>query len=405
MKSKQRILKFTIIAALVVAFIVMGFLFIRWLYLDNSSETALTVFTDYGQNANRPTEYSGNLYINIINSTIPAAKVSYESRYGQKLPGFVSSAFSKMFNGMNFDITDPRTYFSFVFTAFSQYDSQGNMMAMAQDDDDKVPVITNFDEAPEGEIYFSEEEEYKAEEAANSGTLPVEGNPAASEIIDIQDPARLEIEKKQPSVLILHTHSMETYTPYTTNNYHSLNNKENVIQVGGIMTDILESKYKYNVIHDITKHDNPSYADSYINSQKTIISQLGKNPSVKVVLDIHRDAMEVKTALDAKNRKAEYTSTINGKKAAKISFVIGPDNKNYAELKNFAVYVQKKMDKLYPGLFFKTVIKTKGKYNQFYRDHTLLIELGSTFNTDQEAKYSAELLGNVMGEVLKELEK
>lgn len=405
MKSKQRILKFTIIAALVVAFIVMGFLFIRWLYLDNSSETALTVFTDYGQNANRPTEYSGNLYINIINSTIPAAKVSYESRYGQKLPGFVSSAFSKMFNGMNFDITDPRTYFSFVFTAFSQYDSQGNMMAMAQDDDDKVPVITNFDEAPEGEIYFSEEEEYKAEEAANSGTLPVEGNPAASEIIDIQDPARLEIEKKQPSVLILHTHSMETYTPYTTNNYHSLNNKENVIQVGGIMTDILESKYKYNVIHDITKHDNPSYADSYINSQKTIISQLGKNPSVKVVLDIHRDAMEVKTALDAKNRKAEYTSTINGKEAAKISFVIGPDNKNYAELKNFAVYVQKKMDKLYPGLFFKTVIKTKGKYNQFYRDHTLLIELGSTFNTDQEAKYSAELLGNVMGEVLKELEK
>ena len=405
MISKQRILKLIIIAALVVAFIVVGFLFIRWLYLDNFSDTAMTAFTDYGQNTNKILKYSGNLYINIINSTIPAAKVSYESRYGQKLPGFASSAFSKMFNGMNFDLKDPRTYFSFVFTAFSQYDSNGNMMAVTQGYDNKVPIITNFDEAPEGEIYFSEEEEYKAEEAANSGTLPVEGDPASSEIMNIQDPARLEIEKKKPSVLILHTHSMETYNPYSINNYHSLNNKENVIQVGSIMTDVLESKYKYNVIHDVTKNDNPSYADSYINSQKTIISQLEKNPSVKVVLDVHRDAMEVKTQKDAESRKAEYTTTINGKKAAKISFVIGPDNKNYAELKNFAVYVQKKMDKLYPGLFFKTVTKQKGKYNQFYRDHTLLIELGSTFNTDQEAKYSAELMGNIIGEVLKELEK
>jgi stage II sporulation protein P len=171
------------------------------------------------------------------------------------------------------------------------------------------------------------------------------------------------------------------------------------------MTNLLESKYKYNVIHDVTKHDMYSYADSYINSQKTIIAQLEKNPSLKVVIDIHRDAMAVKNDREAETRKSEYTATINGKKAAKISFVIGPDNKNFAELKSFAAYVQKKMDKLYPGLFFKTVIKPKGKYNQFYRDHTLLVEVGSTFNTDQEAKYSAELLSNVIGDVLKELEK
>jgi len=407
LKSKQRILKLIIIAALVVAFIVAGFLFTRWLYLDNSSDTALTVFTDYGQSTNKILKYSGNLYINIINSTIPAVKVSYESRYGQKLPGFASSAFNKMFNGMNFDIKDPRTYFSFVFTAFSQYDSDGNMMAMAQDNDNKVPIITNFDEAPEGEIYFSEEEEYKAEQAANSGTLPMEGDSTITEGIyaNISDPARLEIEKKEPSILLLHTHSMETYSPFSNNNYHSLNNKENVIQVGSIMTDVLESKYKYNVIHDITKHDSISYADSYINAQKTIISQLGKNPSVKVVLDVHRDAMPANNQKEKEAIKDKYTAIINGKSAAKIEFVIGPDNKNYAELQKFVVYVKNKMDKLYPGLFYNTVVKSKGKYNQFYRDHTLLIEVGCTFNTDKEAKYSAELMGIVIGEVLKDLEK
>lgn len=407
MISKQRILKLIIIAALIVALIAVGFLFIRWLYLDNSSEMALTVFTDYGQGINDIKKYSGNLYINVINSTIPAAKVSYESKYGQMLPSFASSVFSKMFNGMNFDIKDPRTYFSFVFTAFSQYDAQGNLRAMAQGKDDNVPFITNFDEAPEGEIYFSEEEEYKAEEAAHSGSLPVEEDPTdtAASYANISDPARLEIEKKAPSILLLHTHSMETYAPYSINNYHSLNNKENVIQVGSIMTDVLESKYKYNVIHDITKHDSTSYADSYINSQKTIISQLDKNPSVKVILDVHRDAMPAKTEKDKENIKAKYTTIINGKSAAKVEFVIGPDNKNYAELQKFVVYVKKKMDKLYPGLFYNTVVKSKGKYNQFYRDHTLLIEVGCTFNTDKEAKYSAELMGNVLGEVLKELEK
>jgi stage II sporulation protein P len=171
------------------------------------------------------------------------------------------------------------------------------------------------------------------------------------------------------------------------------------------MTDVLESKYKYNVIHDITKHDSTSYADSYINSQKTIISQLEKNPSVKVVLDVHRDAMPAKNEKDKETIKAKYTTMINGKSAAKIEFVIGPDNKNYAELQKFVVYVKKKMDKLYPGLFYNTVVKSKGKYNQFYRDHTLLIEVGCTFNTDKEARYSAELMGNVLGEVLKELEK
>jgi stage II sporulation protein P len=85
--------------------------------------------------------------------------------------------------------------------------------------------------------------------------------------------------------------------------------------------------------------------------------------------------------------------------------VIGQSNPNYTELKKFAVYVQKEMDKLYPGLFMKIVTKPGKKYNQYYLDHSLLIEVGCTLNTDAEAKYSAELMGNVIGEALKNLEQ
>lgn len=406
LKSQQYILKYVIVAALALMFIIIGGLFIRWLYLDNSSEAALTVFSDNGQDT-AIEKYSDNVYINIINSIIPAAKVSFESKYEQKLPGFTASVYSKMFNGMNFNIKDPKTYFSFVFTAFSQYDPGDNLNAQ-DTSENNIPEITNFNEAPEGEIYFSEIDEYRAEEAANSiGQQTGEGTAAntAPDYSNVSDPARLAIEKKLPSVLMLHTHSTETYSPYVNDNFHSLNDKENVIQVGKIMTDVLESKYKYNVIHDVTKHDRYSYADSYINSQKTIISQLEKNKSVKVVLDIHRDAMEAKNERDRESKKAEYTTNINGKKAAKVMLVIGGGNKNYAELQRFAVYIQKKMDKLYPGLLYKIVTKPGKKYNQYYRDHSMLIEVGCVYNTDQEAKYSAELMGNVMGEVLKELEQ
>jgi stage II sporulation protein P len=390
-----------IIIAAAILFLTASFFLIKWLYWDGNSEAAMEVF-DYSEDTENISRYSGNVFINIINTTIPAAKASYESKYGQELPGFASTISSNLLNGMNFDIRDPKTYFSFVFTAFSQYDPNNSEVSWSGDGD-KLPDITNFKDAPDGAIYFSEEDEYMAEETAGGGGETVEGE-SPQELENLGDPARLEIEKKAPSILMLHTHSMESYSPFNANNYHSSNDNQNVVMVGNIMTDILEGKYKYNVIHDKTRHDKVSYADSYINSLTTIKTQLSKNASVKVVLDVHRDAFAIKGEGDAKARKQEYTTKINGKDAARVMLVIGQNNPNYTELKKFAVYVEKKMEKLYPGLFLKVVTKN-GKYNQYYRDHSLLIEVGCMLNTDAEAKYSAELMGNVLGEVMKELEE
>ncbi len=404
LRIQHNIFRYIAVAVAIFAFITVSFLFVRWLYWNNSSSASLEVF-DYTQELNNIERYSDSLYINIINNTIPTAKICYENKYGEKLPSFATTISDKLFGGMNFDIKNPKTYFSFVFMAFSQYDPSNTQVAW-NNDDKELPNITNFEEAPEGAIYFSEEDEYMSEENVNKSidASSADNSDTTDDYENLGDPARLEIEKKEASILLLHTHSMESYSPFNANNYHSLNDKENVVLVGNIMTNVLESKYKYNVIHDKTRHDKVSYGDSYINSLNTIKSQVSKNKSIEVVLDVHRDAFKIKNEIDAKNKKAEYTVEVNGKNAARIMLVIGNKNPNYAELKKFAVYVQKKMDKLYPGLFFKVVTKN-GKYNQYFKDHSMLIEVGCTQNTDAEAKYSAELMGNVLGEVLKELEQ
>ena len=85
--------------------------------------------------------------------------------------------------------------------------------------------------------------------------------------------------------------------------------------------------------------------------------------------------------------------------------VIGDGNPNYKELEKFVAYIKKKMDKLYPGLYIKTDKKTRGKYNQYFSNYSTLIEIGCMLNTVDEAAYSAELMANVIGEVLKDLQE
>jgi len=63
------------------------------------------------------------------------------------------------------------------------------------------------------------------------------------------------------------------------------------------------------------------------------------------------------------------------------------------------------MDKLYPGLFYKIDIKSRGKYNLYFSNHSMLVEVGCMLNTIEEAQYSAELFARVMGEVINDLKE
>ena len=127
----------------------------------------------------------------------------------------------------------------------------------------------------------------------------------------------ITIENK--NIIIFHTHSCESYTsselyPYTpTGNFRTTDLNFTVTRVGTELTNQLQ-QYGYNVIHDTSYHDYPSYNGSYTNSLKTVESLLQSNPS-DIIIDLHRDAI---------GSRSDYAPTvkIGDEEAAQIMFVI-----------------------------------------------------------------------------------
>jgi len=386
-------LKYLVVILIVAIFLASSFYFFRWLYAPNN----VTAF-NYEENATLDgKKISENIYISIINRVIPLAGMLYEQSYGYSIPSMTSAAFSYSTEGMALDFTNPMTFINIAFPAFGQY---SNEIAVVSSIGGTPPDVKNFEDAPEGAIYFSEEDEFKAEEEGNAS--PEELNQIDEEIID--DPTLIELSKKDAQILIYHTHATESYMPNTVSNYHTTNEKYNVVGIGTSLTKALQKDYKLRVIHDKTYHDKESYSFSYVNSLKTIKKQMEQHKSLKVLIDVHRDAFTVRNEEQKKTSKAAYTAKINGKDAAKIMIIVGTQNPNYKELEKFAVYIKKKMDKLYPGLCVG-IKRPDKKYNLYNSNHALLLEFGCMLNTDEEAKYSAALMADVLGQAVTELQQ
>ncbi len=208
----------------------------------------------------------------------------------------------------------------------------------------------------------------------------------------------------EPQVLILHTHATESYMLnerdyYTTTDAsRSTDNSINMVAVG----EIIATKVKnagFSVLHDSTLHDYPSYTGSYTASAKTINSYLKKYPSIKIVIDVHRDAVA-----DGSN-KVKLVTEVDGKNAAQVMLVMGSETgtvKNFSgwrENLRLAMLFHQKIESMYPGLARPILLMSK-KYNQNLTSGSMLIEIGTDANTLTEAKYSAELVGNSLAELL-----
>lgn len=212
----------------------------------------------------------------------------------------------------------------------------------------------------------------------------------------------------EPQVLILHTHATESYMLenrdyYTTSDAsRSTDKQKNMAAVGEKITAELK-KAGIAVIHDTTLHDYPSYSGSYNQSAKTINKYLKEYPSIKVVLDVHRDAVG-----GGGNDKAKLVAKVNGKTAAQVMLVMGSqtgtvkDHPNWKQNLRLAMRFHKKIEEKYPSLARPLLLASK-KYNQDLSSGAMLIEVGTDANTLDEALYSAELVGKALGELLTDL--
>lgn len=214
-------------------------------------------------------------------------------------------------------------------------------------------------------------------------------------------PLLWDLTEKEPSVLIVHTHSTESYVNtegYTESSaYRTLDDRYNVISVGDRLAEELESR-GISVIHDRTVHDYPSYNGSYNLARETIEEYLIKYPSISLVLDLHRDA-----ATDGEgNQVAQSLSTGEGS-AAKLMLVLGTDtaglpHPNWQENFSLAVKLQAQLEKVQPGICRPMSLRSS-RFNQDLTGGAVLVEMGAAGNTRQEALLSAKILAQAIADL------
>ncbi len=206
---------------------------------------------------------------------------------------------------------------------------------------------------------------------------------------------------KEPQVLIVHTHTTETYMKEENEVYtaadtpRTRNTAQNMVNIGKIVAKNLNSA-GVPCVQATTEHDYPEYTGSYSRAAKTINTYLKKYPSIKVVIDLHRDAIT-----SGKSDKVKLVTEINGKKAAQVMLVMGTGNEHYKENLKLAFKLQERLEADYKTLA-RPIYLTSKKYNQNLTNGSLLIEIGTDANTIKEAETSAEMVGKALAKVLKE---
>lgn len=210
-----------------------------------------------------------------------------------------------------------------------------------------------------------------------------------------------------PSVLIVHTHTTEAYTPEPgweyepSGGYRTLDANYNVTRVGEEIAQVLRD-CGIGVIHDVTVHDSEDFNGAYGRSYDTIAQELAANPSIQVVLDVHRDAVE-----DDQGQVVALSSQLNGQSCAKIMLVTGTDeggleHPDWQQNFTFALQLQALISRDYPALCRQLSLRSE-RFNQQFTPGSLLVEVGTSGNTLAEALLSARCFARELASYLKSL--
>ena len=199
-----------------------------------------------------------------------------------------------------------------------------------------------------------------------------------------------------PQILIYHTHSQEGYKDSKPGKA-----SESVVGLGDTLTKLLEDK-GFRVLHHKGTYDLPDRDHAYSAAAPEIEQIIKDNPSIQVVIDLHRDGVAEGTRLVTEQ---------NGKKMAQIMFFNGlrrtTSTGDIAYLKNpyieenlaFSFQMQLAAAEYYPGLTRRIYLKGY-RYNMHFCPKSLLVEVGAQTNTLKEAKNSMEPLADLLFKVL-----
>ena len=274
-------------------------------------------------------------------------------------------------------------------------------------------IITDL---PEMELMEPAESAEEAELGADLGILEttIDGgltiNNATQYWVDapqiVADGPGVVLPYGQPQILIIHTHSSEAYTQAGLDRYEpsDTNRTEdtefNIVRIGDELTEIFQEA-GLSVIHDRGIYDYPSYTGSYTRSGQAIEQYLRDYPSIKIVLDIHRDALGTDDVVYKTMAEEE------GVVASQIMLLVGTDESglehpNWRQNLALALYIQNSVNARHPTLM-RPVSLVRERYNQQLSPGSMIVEVGSNGNTLQEALAAIRLFGNAAAPALAQL--
>ena len=214
----------------------------------------------------------------------------------------------------------------------------------------------------------------------------------------LEQPLTWNLRMEAPTVLILHTHATESYTKTDENYressaYRTLDENYNMLSIGSRVADVL-SQNGIAVIHDRELHDYPSYDGSYNHARETIGYYLERYPTIRLVLDLHRDASG-----DLNNQKRTVT-VVDEEDVAQLMLVMGTDagglsHPNWRENLALGLKMQKTLEDLAPGITRPVLMRTQ-RFNQDLCSGALLVEVGTAGNSHPEALRAAEVLAEAI---------
>ncbi|MDE6622645.1 MAG: stage II sporulation protein P [Lachnospiraceae bacterium] len=209
--------------------------------------------------------------------------------------------------------------------------------------------------------------------------------------------ATLKQDNSNVQILVYHTHSQEAYIDSTPGD-----SSTSIVGVGEHLCDILRTQYGFNVLHHTGEYDVESRDNAYSNAMVGLDKVLAENPTIEVMIDLHRDQTNPDTKL---------VTTIQDRPTARFMFFNGLCyTRALGELTNlpnpyvqdnlsFAFQMQLAAEEYYPGLTRRIYLKGY-RYNLHYRPKSMLIELGSQTNTVEEAMNACDPMAHIIAMIL-----
>lgn len=223
------------------------------------------------------------------------------------------------------------------------------------------------------------------------------GTPSTKTIINLPDFSKLDLRgfftTDKPIVGIYHTHTAESFIPDSGTDHKPGGQRGDIVDVGEAMVRRF-AQHGVPAIQSKNIHDYPSFMKAYDKSEVTVRKMVEDNPSLKALFDVHRDA----------GQREESTAIVNGLPVARVLIVVGRGQpgleqphweQNYA----FAKLIDAKLNQYYPGVS-RGIELVDWRYNQHLHPHALLFEMGSQYNTKEEATRTIEMIADVVTEIL-----